>query len=144
MMEKRFKTNICDREAPSPFIPHGLWGFPTPPTGYRVSLVNVFQSGSRRDDDTVVKIPNSLRILSTNSTISKKYENRNDRKIAHLFWSKTQIWPLLRGRGLHVINWDGAQNQAWWAYYQWAKQTKFLLTVVYGSPRRHSNCYIIF
>ena len=25
------------------------------------------------------------------------------------------------------------------AYYEWAKQTKFLLTVIYGSPRQHSD-----
>ena len=29
-------------------------------------------------------------------------------------------------------------------FYEWAKQTKFLLAVIYGSPRRHSNSSKIF
>ena len=28
---------------------------------------------------------------------------------------------------------------SWCIYYEWAKRTKFLLAVIYGSPRRHLN-----
>ena len=41
-------------------------------TDYQVSQVTVSESGSQRVEDAVVKVPNSLRILSIKSTISQK------------------------------------------------------------------------
>ena len=77
------KIMIGDLQPPTSLC---LWGAPAPGSGflqikfpyrtdYRVSLVSVSESGSQRVKYAIVKVPNSLRILSIKSTISQKSEN---------------------------------------------------------------------
>ena len=77
--------------------PGSFWIESLEPTGYRVSLVNVSESAIQNSS-----FPNSLQVMSTKSTISKKleiatktHELKNPFKTLHIFRDeKIKIQPF--------------------------------------------------
>ena len=90
-------------QVPDEFLLHP----PSQLVGYRLSLYReVFLNQVRQNLSS-----NFLRIFSTKSTISQKNKNSINRKIVYSlvsencasFWTKNQIWPFLRGRGVWML-----------------------------------------
>ena len=51
-------------------------------------------------------------------------------------WGRTKCSLVSTSSKLFIVSANTVQREH---YYEWAKRTKFLLTVIYGATRRHSN-----